>query len=51
MKSKRALALVAALVPLLATPAMADPVYTEDDGLSKQAFMHPFVCLAARPAP
>jgi hypothetical protein len=39
MKTKRALALVAALVPLLSAPAIADPVYTEDNGLSKQAYI------------
>lgn len=38
MKSVRALALILAALPVLSTPAIADPIYTESDGVSKEAY-------------
>lgn len=38
MKSVRALALILAAVPVVAAPAIADPIYTESDGVSKAAY-------------
>lgn len=38
MKSIRALTLILAAVPVFAAPAIADPIYTESDGVSKEAY-------------
>jgi hypothetical protein len=38
MKSIRALVLIAAAISQFAIPALADPVYTESDGVSREAY-------------